>query len=428
MFRSVLAALLLLNTSHALAQEEPASQPASTPGQGPASQPAPPPETAPEPVSAPADARDERYAAPAAELAEHEAEDAPGDEEGAGLLQEDVPTRAEIFRRGSFRLQVGGVIQVQSAFYVGDEAALAYDDPADTEGFRIRRARFGFGGTLLKDWSFYLAVDLKDAVVASQGGDQGNEILDAKIEWRRFPFARVVVGMDKVPFSAFSLQSSSRLVLIERPLMTGHLAPDRRVGLMVAGDVWRLQYAAGFYNGSDGVTSGNRMAGLSGAGYLQLNLLGQPTSFVPRKLRISLAGGYMYEDGPAVNSHRAGASLQVQGWKTRLVGEYLWMQTSPDTQPSAGSVVAGDASRWGVAGELSAFVWKQLIQVAVRYEYYRDVEDLPTFGSQQLISAGLNIYLYRDNIKLQINYINRDEREGPKVENDIGFAQLQAMF
>ena len=46
----------------------------------------------------------------------------------------------------------------------------------------------------------------------------------------------------------------------------------------------------------------------------------------------------------------------------------------------------------------------------------------------KLITAGVNVYIYRDNIKLQLNYINRDEREGPKVANDIGFAQLQAMF
>lgn len=404
------AVCALLLSFAARAQDEPASMPTKP---APASEPAPTPEPAPpEPPIA---------AAP------HEALRAAAGED-AELVQDDMPTGVELFRRGGFTLSVGGMIQVQGAFYVGDEAAIEFDDPADTEGFRVRRARFGFGGDLLADWGYYLAVDLKDAVVASQGGDQGNEILDARIEWKRFPFARVKVGLDKAPFSAFALQSSSRLTMIERPLMVGHIAPDRRVGVTVAGDVWRLQYAAGLYNGSDGVTSGNRLAGLSGAGYLQLNILGKPESFVPRALRISLGGGYVYEDGPAVNSHRAGGSLQLQGWRTRLVGELLWMKTTPDSEPTGGPVEAGDTSRWGVAGEVSAFVWKQLLQVAVRYEYYKDVENLPTFGTQQLISAGLNLYIYRDNLKLQVSYVNRDEREGPKVENDIGFAQLQAMF
>jgi phosphate-selective porin len=334
----------------------------------------------------------------------------------------------EIVRRPGFTLYMGGMVQVQGAFLVGDEAALDFDDPADTEGFRVRRARFGFGGTLFGDWGFYLAADLKDAVVAAQGGDQGNEILDATIEWRRFAFARVTAGVDKVPFSALALLSSSRLLLIERPLMLRHIVPERRVGLTVEGDLWRVQYAAGLYNGSDGVTSGNRLAGLSGAAHVQLHILGKPQTFVPHKLRVSLGGGYMYEDGPAVDSHRASANLLVELYRTRLQAEYLWMQTSPDTEPTGGPIEAGDTSRWGVAGELSAFVWKELVQVAVRYEYYRDLEDLPTFGTQQLITGGVNIYLYRDSIKLQLNYINRDERDGPKVENDIGYAQLQAMF
>jgi hypothetical protein len=379
----------------------------------------------PAPTSAPADAP-EAEPAPAPAVTTHEALHAGDD--GAALVEEDLFTRMELVRRPGLVLHMGGMVQVQGAFLVGDEAALDFDDPADTEGFRIRRARFGFGGTLYSDWGFYLAVDLKDAVVAAQGGDQGNEILDATIEWHRFDFARVTAGVDKVPFSALALVSSSRLLLIERPLMLTHIVPERRVGLTVEGDVWRLQYAAGLYNGSDGVTSGNRLAGLSGAAHVQLHILGKPQTFVPHELRVSLGGGYMYEDGPAVDSHRASGNLLLELYRARLHGEYLWMRTSPDTEPTGGPVEAGAASRWGVAGELSVFVWKELIQVAARYEYYKDLEDLPTFGTQQLITGGVNVYLYRDSIKLQLNYINRDEREGPKVENDIGYAQLQAMF
>jgi hypothetical protein len=66
--------------------------------------------------------------------------------------------------------------------------------------------------------------------------------------------------------------------------------------------------------------------------------------------------------------------------------------------------------------------------VAARYEYFQDVEELTTFGNQQLITAGLNLYLFRHNLKLQANYIHRDEREGTEMANDVGFAQIQAMF
>jgi hypothetical protein len=344
------------------------------------------------------------------------------------LVQEDLDTQVELVRRGGFSLQMGGMVQVQGALYVQDEAAIDFDDPADKEGFRIRRARFGFGGDLARHWSYYLAVDLKDAVVASQGGDQGNEILDAKIEWNRFSFARVAAGVDKVPFSVFSLQSSSRLALIERPLMVGQMVPDRRVGLTVKGDVWNLQYAAGLYNGSEGVTSGNRLAGLAGAAQLQLHVLGKPSSFVPDRLRIALGGGYMFDDQPAVSHQRIAGNLMVQGFRVRLQGELLWMKTDPESQPQGATEVEGEARRWGAAGELTGFVYKELLQLAVRYEYFQDIEDLPTFGNQQLLTGGVNLYLYRHRLKLQANYIYRDERDGPSVKNNVGFAQIQAMF
>jgi phosphate-selective porin len=350
----------------------------------------------------------------------------------AGLVEEDLDTERVLLRRGDFTLQMGGMLQVQGAFYVGDEAGLVLDDPADTEGFRVRRARFGFAGRLFSHWSYYIAVDLKDTVVAAQGGDHGNEILDAKIEWHRFPFARVIVGVDKVPYSALALQSSSRLTLIERPLMVGLVAPDRRVGLTVEGDLLGLQYAAGLYNGSEGVTSGNRMAGVAGAAHLQYNILGKPQEFVPSRIRLGLGGGYMYDDGPAVADHRASGNLAVQGFRVRLQGELLWMQSDPKGEPTGSEIIAGDSTRWGVAAELSAFVlpgrWSEYLQVAARYEYYQDVEELVTFGNQQLITAGLNLYLFRHNLKLQVNYIHRDEREGTEMANDVGFAQIQAMF
>ena len=49
-------------------------------------------------------------------------------------------------------------------------------------------------------------------------------------------------------------------------------------------------------------------------------------------------------------------------------------------------------------------------------------------GKQQLFTAGLNAYFYRDHLKAQVNYVRRHELSGPQVPNDIGFVQLQAAF
>ena len=107
------------------------------------------------------------------------------------MLPRDLNTSAVLFRRDGHSVRMGALLQVQGAFYVGESAARQFDDPADTEGFRIRRARVGFSGALFHDFSYYIAIDLKDAIGAASGGDPGSEVLDARIRWRRFSWLNV---------------------------------------------------------------------------------------------------------------------------------------------------------------------------------------------------------------------------------------------
>jgi len=348
------------------------------------------------------------------------------DHEAAPLPQDLVP-RIELVRRGPFSLFMGGLIQVQGAFYAGDQVARQFGDPLDTEGFRVRRARLAFSGDLLPHFGYYFALDLKDAVGASAGGDAGNELLDATITWRRFTWLQLSAGVDRVPFSTFAMMSSSRLELTERPLSVGLLMPDRRVGISASGKLAQLRYAVGVHNGSDGVTSGNRLAGLAASARVGFLLFDREPELVPRDLQLYLGAAYMFDDQEAVSLHRASGSLQLSGFRVRLTGEFLWEHSSPDEQP-VGIIDAGEVNRWAAIGELSGFVWRDLLQLSMRYEYFNDNEDLPTFGKQQLLSVGVNVYLHAHNLKLQLNYLRRDELDGPEIENDIALAQLQAMF
>jgi len=338
------------------------------------------------------------------------------------LVQDDLDTTMEVFKRGPFSLSIGGLLQLQAAVFVGDEAMQAQHDPADTEGFRIRRARFGFGGSLHNHWKYYLAVDMRDAVVG------GNEVLDAKIAWTRFAFAQVSLGVDKVPFSFFNLQSSSRLELIERPITVQMITPDRRVGATVLGEFYNLQYAVGLYNGSDGVIQGNTMAGIAAAAQVQYHIFGKPEEFVPGPFRLSLGGGFMYNDGAAVDAVRASGHLDMRIFRIRLQGEFLWESTTTDQDPAVQPTQAGDVKRWGAVGELTVFLWQEYIQMAIRYEYLNDNNVYSTMGSQQIFSGGLNGYLFKHKLKLQLNYTHRQEIDGISIDNDIAFAMIQAMF
>jgi len=350
--------------------------------------------------------------------------------EGLGVVEDDLETDMEVFRRGSFSLRIGGMLQVIAAPYVGDDASMKLMDPMDTEGFRIRRARLAFGGTLYRHWEFYLGIDLMDTVGAAMGwgGDHGSEILDARITWTRFPFARISAGVDKVPFSSFALNSSSRLEFMERPMTVRLIGPNRRVGVTLAGDIWRFSYALGVYNGSSGVTTGNQLAGIAGAAHVQFHVFGKPTEFVPSTPRISVGGSYMYDNTATSSVHRAAGNLDVQLFRVRLAGEFLYEAMEADQQPGATAVDSGSSSRYGAAAQLSVFIWRDLLQLAFRYEYLNDNVDLSATGTQQFFTGGANFYLLQNKLKLMINYIRRHEMDGTAWDNDIGYAQIQARF
>ncbi|MCB9556252.1 MAG: hypothetical protein H6707_09140 [Deltaproteobacteria bacterium] len=345
----------------------------------------------------------------------------------SGGWSEDLGTGVLLIRRGNFSARMGGLIQIQAAMFVGKEAALQFNDPADNKGFRIRRARIGFSGELLPDVLWYLAIDLKDTIVAASGGDTGSEILDATITWAPYTFLSVSAGVDRLPFSSFALRSSRQLMLIERPLSVDLLAPKRRVGVRVAGRLGGLAYAAGVYNGSDGITSGNQLAGLAAGIRITYDLLGREEQLVPDEPTIQLAGGYFYDDGPATDSHRASVSLALSGYRVRMLTEFLWLNSKPDHAPTT-PAQEGTVSRWGVAGQVGVFIWRERLELAARYEYFRDDDNLIELGRQQLFTGGANLYLCSHRLKLQVNYINRHEMSGPALNNNIAFAQLQASF
>jgi hypothetical protein len=339
------------------------------------------------------------------------------------VVEDDIDARILLYDKGPFRLQVGGLVQVQAAFYVGQDADLEQFDPADAAGFRIRRARIGFAGALYDDWHFFLALDMRDVVVG------GNEVLDARLAWTRFPWLSIAAGLDKIPFSALNLQSSSRLELIERPLTVQYLAPDRRVGASLFGFFHGLEYAAGIYNGSDGVVQGNRMAGVAAVARLQYHIFGRPQEFVPRPLRLALGGAFMYNNGAALTHLRAAGNLDLWVFYLRLQGEFIWESSSPKDDPTGGGTPeTGDTTSWGAVGELSGFVWPGWLQLAARFEYLKINERNPTMGNQMAMVGGLNFYIYEHHLKLMFNYQHRRELEGRTWDNDIAFAMLQGMF
>ena len=116
-----------------------------------------------------------------------------------------------------------------------------------SDGFRVRRARFGFKGDLLKNFNFKLKVD----------GTRRPILLDAAVEISSIPYATVSFGQFKIPFSLDNLTSSSALDLVNRSQTVEELCPaqdigstGRDIGVTISGKLSILEYSLGVFNGS----------------------------------------------------------------------------------------------------------------------------------------------------------------------------------
>jgi hypothetical protein len=161
----------------------------------------------------------------------------------------------------NFKLVVGGFAQVRYEFAqfnatnnrrfptrdVGDDDETTPDDPGNSNGFSIRRARLNFSGhafnpniTYRFEGDFY-------------GGNNGAfTVTDAWIAYRWSDQIRVKAGSYKVPFAKTELASDTGLVFMERPEVLVPFDPVRSIGVSLYGDIvkekWSYEVAAN--NGS----------------------------------------------------------------------------------------------------------------------------------------------------------------------------------
>jgi len=179
--------------------------------------------------------------------------------------------------REPFVLDLHAQLQLQAVPWVGDDALLENLDPAQDAGFRVRRARIGFSGRILREVSFDLLWELfNDVDLANHGQPISNRLLDATIGWHRWSWLQVEAGAGKVPFARSVLTSSAELQFAERPYYAedSDLVPERRVGATLVGELGMLRWAGGVYNGSEGLSLGNRFAGLLYAARLEVEPFG----------------------------------------------------------------------------------------------------------------------------------------------------------
>ena len=117
----------------------------------------------------------------------------------------------------------------------------------------LRRARFQIGGNLADDISYKVQADFVRSPV----------LLDARVDFTHFHWARLTIGQFKVPFSQENLTSSSALLSADRSLVVNSFSPGRDtgnngrdIGLQLEGNIVRgdgrplFDYSVGLFNGA----------------------------------------------------------------------------------------------------------------------------------------------------------------------------------
>lgn len=273
-----------------------------------------------------------------------------------------------------------------------------------SDGFRIRRARLGFKGEILKNINFKLQVD----------GTRWPILLDAAVEISSIPYAKLSFGQFKVPFSLENLTSSSALDLVNRTQTVEQLCPaqdigsaGRDIGVTASGKFSILEYTVGVFNGS-----GINRADMND----QKDIVGRLILRPFNSLAIGVAH-YIGDQRPVfgaahVNRDRTGVDVFFSKGPALFKGEYIFARN--DQAESAG---------WYVRGGYS-FI-KERLQALINYDSYD--WDLDLAGNRMdVLTLGLN-WFFSQKIKLQVNYEHHwDEFAG--TTDNVFLAQFQAYF
>ena len=110
-------------------------------------------------------------------------------------------------------------------------------------------------------WSFVVQVDLAEPLRPGQAGVRpwqepvgsfvGAVVDDAYVMWRPSRAAQLVLGRARVPFSKWRQFEERDIALGAVPFVVDRVTPDRRWGLLLAGDLGALAYAAGAWEDLD---------------------------------------------------------------------------------------------------------------------------------------------------------------------------------
>ena len=285
--------------------------------------------------------------------------------------------RAIESRSDSFPLSIGRLLRLSGYTQISYQN---FQQPSNTNGFTIRRARLDFQGDFSTQWGYRILVDFVGGSggTAPTGGTLFSpELLDAYISYKAFDFLKITAGQFLLPFSQESLTPDRGLETIDRSQVVSALVArkgdvsnklvdsignqvGRDIGLMMNGSLIKLEnrYFIDYY-----------LALVNGAGINTLDNnpykdIGGRLVFHPFKildLGVSYYNGFdIFTSSPGLNQERVrlGTEFALNYHLLSVKGEWI--------QGKEGNSNPIIHHGWYLQG--SYFLWPKHLQGVFRYD------------------------------------------------------------
>ena len=310
------------------------------------------------------------------------------------------------------RLLVGGFVQAQAES--GDRVDTRFADENDR--VFLRRARFTLQGSFAERFDFKAEVDAAGGLGSASGvRAQGTDVY---VQWSRYPFAQIRAGQFKTPYGYEQLHSDTKTLTVERTLVSDRVALGRGIGVQLSGDVGKVSYSVGAFNGN-----GTNLTFNDDEGFLTIARVSATPWKRGENDRWSIGvNGFTGEDraapvapelGFASNTFAGtrdawGVDTQLTAGKLELWGEVLRASYDPATGLSR------EINGWYAGG--GWMLAKRWQAVAMIDRLDAPAEDIRT------ITLGTNYFIKGHDVKLQFN-VMRTNTDRTRVT-----ARLQTLF
>lgn len=351
--------------------------------------------------------------------------------------EEANPRRPFVVSSREFKLWPVVLIQAQATPYLGKDASFLAGDIAERPGFRLRRARFGMGGS----YKELLEMELSGELITEREATLA--LHEAWVGVTPKPYFGASMGILPVPFSRSALISAADTALIDRPLAVRAMAPNYQLGAMVGGQIasGRLNYALGVFNGfargdqfytgfeESLAALGNRFENLAYVARLATSIL-TPGADIPRygdnRPRLNVGASYFFSDGGSRTIHSMEGDLFFQRAGFRALGEVLYSSTVPASQPTQPSTQNANIDALAAVVE-AGYTYESLLGAHLRFEYIDPNTAVQDASDNWLITAGVSFMPPQIGqfMRAQLEFTHREEMHGKSIDNDALTLQTQ---